>query len=204
MICPNDNIIMRRVQTEAHYGKSLTLEQCKRCGGIWFDESELYQVKRGEAEKIELLDSALLRTPFSIQNEILRCPKDQSKLLRFKDPGFPPDLIVESCPLCRGFWLKRGEFLKYQRHIKEKEIKPAVKKKTLEDEEFDEKIEKLLAVHRGNRYDTLGKLAKFLSAPVDPLTLRPYESQKLSPREERVLNFTLDILVMILNTFLRR
>lgn len=204
MICPNDNVVMRRVLAPSHYGKQITLEQCRRCGGIWFDESELHEIRRGEAEKIELVDSTALRILSPIKNSVLRCPKDQEKLICFKDPAFPPDLLVESCPACRGFWLKRGEFLKYQKHTQEKVVKPKVRKKTEKDEEFEDKVEKLLALHQGNRYDTLGKLAKFLSAPVDPLTMRPYESDKLSPKEERALNFTLNILVMILNIFLRR
>ena len=56
MICPNDNIEMHQVRIESYYGQPIFLEQCENCGGIWFDESELYRAKQGEANKIELLD----------------------------------------------------------------------------------------------------------------------------------------------------
>jgi hypothetical protein len=38
MKCPNDNTEMYQVKIEGHYSRPILLEQCKECGGIWFDE----------------------------------------------------------------------------------------------------------------------------------------------------------------------
>jgi Zn-finger nucleic acid-binding protein len=51
MLCPNENIEMRQVKVESHYGQPVILDQCPECGGIWFDKMELYQVKQGEQRK---------------------------------------------------------------------------------------------------------------------------------------------------------
>lgn len=204
MICPDENIMMRRVRTSAHYGMPFVLEQCRRCGGLWFDDAELHQVRRGEAERIELVDTVALQKASPIQNKTLRCSKDRVQLLRFKDPNFPPDLVIERCPVCRGFWLKRGEFLKYQAHSRGQDDAAHIRKKSQDNFAFEKQIERLLAAHRGNRYDMLGKLARFLSAPIDSATLRPLESRARSSREDRAFNLALDVAALILNLLFRR
>ena len=202
MICPNDNIGMHQVRIESHYGQPIILEQCKGCGGIWFDESELYRAKHGEAEKIELLNSESLRTLSQIKSAKLLCPKDQGELIRFNDTYFPIDIIVGRCVACDGFWLKRGEFVKYQKTRQELQ-RP--KEKSIGDKKFEENIEKILALHsNGGATDVLGKLGKFLSTPIDQHTLRPLDSTRRTPTEDRVLNLTLDILTLILNALIRR
>lgn len=190
------------MRIESHYGQPLILEQCKKCGGIWFDESELYRAKHGEAERIELLDSERLRIPSYIQNSKFLCPKDQNELIRFRDAYFSKDIIVESCTICRGFWLKRGEFVKYQ---KVRQIRQRPKEESPEDKKFEENIEKMLALHSsGGTLDVLGRLGKFLSTPLDRHTLRPLESAQRTPAEDRALNLTLNILTSILNALVRR
>ena len=49
MKCPNDSTEMCQVKIEGHYGQPILLEQCKECGGIWFDEMELFSARHGEA-----------------------------------------------------------------------------------------------------------------------------------------------------------
>ena len=78
MFCPNENIEMHQVRIESHYGQPIILEQCNKCGGIWFDESELFRAKQGEAEEIELLDSEILRNPSKIEKSVLICPRDHA------------------------------------------------------------------------------------------------------------------------------
>ena len=48
---------MKNVKTVAHYGRPLILDQCEKCGGLWFDRMELFETKHGEAEKIEVRPS---------------------------------------------------------------------------------------------------------------------------------------------------
>ena len=199
MVCPNENIIMKKVRVDSHYGTPVILEQCPRCGGIWFDESELYRIKQGEAEKAEIIDSELLRKRSPIQNNVLRCPNDQSALVRFQDNNFPEEIIIESCPKCHGFWVKKGGFIEYQKY------RGDLDKSAVEDEKFDAMIEKVLARNRSDEaLDALGRLGKFLSTPVDRVTMRPIGNSRMSEKENQTYGLILDIISIILNLFIRR
>jgi len=201
MICPNEKIEMRKVKAESHYGQQLILDQCSQCGGIWFDAFELYTPKPGEAAKIELLDAGNLRDFSAIENAELVCPKDQAKLVRFSDPYFPQEIIIERCPICNGFWLNRGEFLKYQKFRQEKWAR---REKSAADLKLQEEVSQLLSEHKtGNNTDALGRLGKFLSTPLDSFTWRPLEPERLSREEESVLNLILNAVTIILRFFIR-
>jgi Zn-finger nucleic acid-binding protein len=202
MICPNDNIEMHQVKIQSHYGQPVILEQCGECGGIWFDESELYRAKQGEAEKVELLDAENLRSPSQIRNIQHICPRDQAELSRFTDRYFPEGIIVERCPVCSGFWLNRGEFTKYQK-ARQELLRP--KEKSPEDIKLQENIQKILELHKaGDADDTLGKLARFLSKPIDENTLLTTDSAPRSPAEENTLNTVLNVLITVLRLFVFR
>ena len=202
MICPNDNIEMHQVKIESHYGQPVILEQCDKCGGLWFDESELYRAKQGEAEKIELLDSEILWASSTIANSKHICPRDQAELSRFTDRYFPEGIIVERCPVCSGFWLNRGEFAKYQK-ARQELLRP--KEKSPEDIKLQEEIKQLLELHQtGGTDDALVRLGKFLSTPLDENTLLPLEAAERSPAEEKTLNIVLNILITIFRAFIFR
>jgi len=202
MICPNENAEMHQVVVHSHYGQPISLEQCDKCGGIWFDESELYSAKIGEAEKIEGLNSALLQDSTEITNSKLVCPKDGAELHQFTDRYFPQSIILVRCPVCNGFWLNRGEFTKYQKARKELQ---SPKEKTAEDKKFEEKVQQLLELHRsGKSSDTLKNLASFLSTQLDENTLRPIESTDTSPAAEKTINTILDVLTTLLSFFVFR
>jgi Zn-finger nucleic acid-binding protein len=201
MLCPYDNAELYEVRIESHYGQPLFLEQCKSCGGIWFDKTELYKAKHGEAEKVELLDAEGFRTQSEIHNARFLCPKDQSELLQFTDKFFPVEIIVERCGICDGFWLQHGEFMQYQ-ETREELRRP--KEKTAEDKMFEENAEKILAMHsQRGATDALGRLGKFLSTPIDRNTMRPIESPNRSPSEDRALDLTVNILITILRAITR-
>jgi Zn-finger nucleic acid-binding protein len=165
MLCPVDKIEMHRVKIVSHYGQPIELDQCDSCGGIWFDKAELFRAKQGEAEKIEALNTNILKNPSMIENSRLICPRDQTVLYRFTDRYFPKDIILARCPTCGGIWLNRGLFTKYQRF--RQELK-RTKEKSPEDKELEERISQLIAAHQSEHpNDTLERLGKFLSTPVD-------------------------------------
>jgi len=156
---------MHRVKIVSHYGQPIDLEQCEKCGGIWFDESELFMAKQGEAEKIEVLNTDILRNPSMIESSTLICPREQTVLHQFTDKYFPQDIILGRCPSCNGIWLNRGIFTKYQKF--RQELKPT-KEKSPEDKKLEESISQLIASHQsGHSTETLERLGKFLSTPVD-------------------------------------
>lgn len=201
MLCPNDNIEMRQVKVASHYGQTVLLDQCPGCGGIWFDHFELYKAKQGEADKIELMDAENLRHSVSIKNADLLCPKDSTKLVRFKDLLFPEDIIIARCPVCQGFWLNRGEFARYQKY-RESLKKP--QEVTVADEKAQRAIERILAEHKtGDTTGVLGKAARFLSTPADNVTWRPLEPEKLSEKEKSTFNLMINALFTILRLFVR-
>jgi len=131
---------MHQVKIVSHYGGPIIVDQCERCGGIWFDQSELFRAKQGEAEEIEVLNTEMLRTPSVIEDSTLLCPRDQAAMTRFTDKYFPQDIVLVRCPSCHGIWLNRGTFTKYQQF--RQKLMP--KKKSLEDERLEKSIAPLI------------------------------------------------------------
>jgi Zn-finger nucleic acid-binding protein len=192
MLCPNDQMEMQPVKVISHYGQPVILDQCKSCGGIWFDSLELYSAKPGEAEKIELLDSAALQSPSRIENLILVCPRDGSQLSLFLDKNFPREIIVERCPACSGMWLNRGEFGKYQKARQELRARY---EKGPGDQKLKEDIERIISNQAAGSDDTLGRLGRFLSTPIDTRT-------QTSSSGENTAGTIISVLSLILRLFI--
>jgi Zn-finger nucleic acid-binding protein len=201
MICPNDSVEMQPVKAESHYGRTVMLDQCPGCGGIWFDRFELYSVKQGQAEKIELLNGDSLRAPSVMGNSDLLCPRDSAKLVHFQDRFFPKDIIIARCPVCSGFWLNRGEFIKYQEYRQSLQQPREI---TAADEKLGREIARILAEHKtGQADDALAKLGKFLSTPMDSTTWQPLEPEKLSEKEKNAIDLIMNALLAVLGFFIR-
>jgi len=155
---------MYQVQIIAHYGEPIIVDQCEKCGGIWFDESELFRAKQEEAEKMEVLNTGILRTPSTIEHPNLICPRDETAMYRFTDKYFPKDIVLVRCPSCHGIWLNRGIFTEYQRF--RQELMRA--KKSPQDEKLKESIAQLVASYEsGHSTGTLRRLGEFLSTPIE-------------------------------------
>jgi len=202
MKCPNDNAEMTQVKIEGHYGQPILLEQCKECGGIWFDEMKLFSARNGEAEKIELFDSKNLWTPTNMVKRIHRCPLDQSELFRFKDRYFLKGIILERCPSCNGIWLNRGDFTRFQQA--RQELKRP-KDRSSKDKKLEEDIKSILSAYRAETAsNTLEKLGTFLSTPIDRGTLLPLGQSWDQLEQEKTGNSILDALMLVLIALIRR
>lgn len=202
MFCPNEKARMHQAAVPSHYGQQVFIDQCESCGGIWFDAFELYKVRQGEAENVEELDSELLRASSDIDSPTLLCPRDQAELFQFEDPSFPRGIILTRCPKCQGFWLNRGEFTKYQGARHELMLP---KEKSPEDLKLDEDVKRLLESHRaGSGEDVLGKVGKFLSAPVDSQAFFSLDSSRGLTEEGITLDSILNILIVLLRLFIFR
>ena len=190
------------MKIEGHYGQPILLEQCKECGGIWFDEMELFSARHGEAEKIEVFNSKSLWTPTNIEKRILRCPLDQSELFQFKDRYFLKGIILERCPSCSGIWLNRGDFTKFQQA--RQELKRP-KERSSQDKKLEEDIEHILSEHHAEAAsNTLEKLGRFLSMPIDRATLLPLEQSEKQLEQGKAGSLILDVLMLILMALIRR
>ena len=202
MKCPSDNAELYQVKIESHYGQPILLEQCKECGGIWFDETELFSARNGEAEKIEVFDSKSLWTPTNMEKRVLRCPLDESELFRFRDRYFLKGIILERCPSCNGIWLNRGDFTKFQ---KARQQLKRPKEKGSEDKKLEEDIKSILAAHDAEAANnTLEKLGAFLSMPIDRATLRPLGQSGNQLEQGRSGNLIFDVLMLVLMAIIRR
>ena len=189
------------MKIESHYGQPILLEQCKECGGIWFDKMKLFSARNGEAEKIEVLDSKTLWTPTNMLNGIRRCPLDQSELFRFKDRYLLEGIILERCPSCSGIWLNRGEFIKFQ-HARQELKRP--KDRSSKDKKLEGDIKSMFSAYRaGATGNTLGKLGAFLSTPIDRGTLQPLGQSWDQLEQEKTGNSILDAVMLLLMTFVR-
>ncbi len=167
MKCPNDGTEMVPVKIESHVGQTIVVDQCPECGGIWFDRSELYRARQGEADRIEMVNTDSLRAPSNVA-ATLHCPRDESPLARFEDKYFPTEIVVARCPACDGFWLNRGEFTRYQN------LRFDRRNRAIEDKRLEEDIQRLLATnHPESTSEALTRIANFLSTPIDRQTLRP-------------------------------
>lgn len=174
MDCPNCKIKMNQIKTKSHYGANVFVDQCLECGGIWFDNMELYEIDENATETIDKIDTTKLVSSANINPE-LHCPKDKAKLLLFSDPSFPDSIKVESCPECDGFFFNRGEFLAFnenrEKRLAEKDVKM--------DDELSLQVEKLLSLDStASPYNTLGNLGRFLSKKYyqSPEGIRPVDS----------------------------
>lgn len=166
MYCPACATETKVVTVHAHYGEPILINQCPNCGGTWFDSDELYRINPAEADTFDTVDLEKIKSYKEITNEPLLCPHDGQKLIVFRDINFPKSLIVELCPMCNGFWFNQGEFKVFGKYRKEK-IQNIKQEKQVSNPKLEEQINRLLSLESSeNTYNTLGKIAKFLSSPV--------------------------------------
>jgi len=183
MNCPNCGIGFKKIKTESlNPGFAVRLDQCPNCGGIWFDQFELYQIPSGEANKIDKLNKTLLAKSIAVKEE-LHCPRDKEVLSRLKDLNIPQDVFIMRCSKCGGNWLNKGELTEYKKELLEKQ-----KKKP--SPEAEKIVQEYLG---GTDYsNTLVNIGNYLMSPIDPMTgsrledtsFRAYD---LSSKEMQVL-----------------
>jgi len=154
---------MAEVKTESHYGVPILLNQCKKCGGIWFDRSELYRTENNP-EGLEYVDRKQLQNLTPAVAE-LDCPRDHRRLVPFHDQNFPSEIRVEYCDQCSGFWFNRDEFAEFQK-IRENRFHVDEKREN-DDSALAKKVDDFLASHSdAKKWESIGVFGKFLSAPV--------------------------------------
>lgn len=204
--CPDCNNSLKEVLADTYYGLKIKLNQCSDCGGIWFDDPELYPIKKEEIEKLENVDLKKLRENSFLGNGKKICPKCEIELENFKDYNFPRELEAEYCKKCRGIWMNRGEATDFKMWQEEK--KKSLANVSEKDEEFCGKIKDMLEVYRGNDFKNIGNIGKMLSLRIDPVSGRPlnksdYWSEEYSKASQAVSTAVV-IIYMLLRLFLRR
>lgn len=103
MNCPKCHESMKEKQH-----KEVEYEQCRNCGGLWFDAleaEELVEIK-GAAD----IDTGDPKTGAKY-NKIyeIKCPACSAAMLPVHDVE-QPHIKLESCPACHGTFFDAGEF----------------------------------------------------------------------------------------------
>ncbi|PLX20856.1 hypothetical protein C0584_03665 [Candidatus Parcubacteria bacterium] len=161
-MCPNCNILMDEVLISSHYKVNIPIDQCSRCGGLWFDELEHLRADHDEHKKFAKFDQEKFRGGFEINSKLL-CPRDGQELRVLEDDYFTKEVEVEYCEKCYGFWFNSGEFETFQ---KQRKKKLGVVSKTKKDN-LEEQLEAMfMAESVANKYNTIGNIGRSLSSPV--------------------------------------
>jgi Zn-finger nucleic acid-binding protein len=82
------------------------VDQCDRCGGIWFDAHELERVlSRGH------IDALAKRGAPRPDDDARRghCPRCRGEGYLVQVAGPTPRMHIDTCPICGGKWLDGGE-----------------------------------------------------------------------------------------------
>ncbi len=153
MNCPNCNTPTEKVYTKTKWGKTIEINQCPSCGGIWFDRWELYDKKKN----IKKINTRKLRDIDSIISTVLSCPKCKTKLDFFQDSNLPNFYQVNRCNECGGIWLNCAQLQKYKIKIEKKIEKKKKKKDNIKKTKLN---------------DILFKMGDFLSTPISTLNLK--------------------------------
>ena len=107
MNCPRCNSSMETVKIAEEQ-----IDRCTKCGGLWFDEFELDDLRAQEgSEAIDSGNSAKTSNP----DARLNCPKGDGPMLRMVDIEHP-HIWYETCDVCGGSFLDAGEFKDMKRH----------------------------------------------------------------------------------------
>lgn len=83
--------------------RSVLIDRCRRCDGIWLDRGEVFLFSRDPKR----LEQHLASGPGARRPTDRRCPRCQ---VAMETRAFlRPDLAVDECPGCEGIWFDAGE-----------------------------------------------------------------------------------------------
>jgi uncharacterized protein len=87
--------------------KSVEVDYCPECGGVWLDEGELEVLLGNAKEKESVLQS--LRTMEGRQEEQGKCPVCAKKMEKVQCGSEGKTVVVDRCPQLHGLWFDKGE-----------------------------------------------------------------------------------------------
>ena len=102
MKCPRCSATMETVQIE-----DVQIDRCTKCGGLWFDEFELGDLRPKKGS--EKIDTGHADKSNQSSQKQMACPKCSTLMLRMVDAQ-QPHIWYESCEVCHGSFLDAGEF----------------------------------------------------------------------------------------------
>ena len=108
MKCPRCSEAMETTQFH-----EVQIDRCTKCGGLWFDEFELDELR---AEKgSEKIDTGSADEANQSSQRQLKCPRCNTLMLKMVDIKHA-HIWYETCEVCGGSFLDAGEFKDMKRH----------------------------------------------------------------------------------------
>ncbi len=107
MHCPKCNHIMGKVTY-----KSIEVDRCVNCRGIWFDRLEVEQLKNLKGSDLIDTDNVKKGEAYNRIREI-SCPKCNIPMVQKTEKG-KSHIAYETCNSCQGLFLDAGEFKRFK------------------------------------------------------------------------------------------
>jgi Zn-finger nucleic acid-binding protein len=96
------------VQARGEGTDIVEIDACPSCHGVWLDNRELRKLDDNFFVDIEAVEFE--RAEATNEDAELRCPRCAgSPGLSKVRPAQLPELVVDTCHECKGFWLDKGE-----------------------------------------------------------------------------------------------
>lgn len=105
--------------------RSIELDYCVGCMGVWFDRGEIDLLLRNAS--LPMLETGLsFRNPLSGSREIVRpCPLCGKSMIKIT-PG-DGSVVLDQCPDQEGFWFDAGELAATLRQVPGTDQEPVIK-----------------------------------------------------------------------------
>ena len=107
---------MAAVGLVARYGRTVQVDVCDGCGGLWFDQSESQQLTPGAT--LSLLERITLRPSRAIQSRSA-CPRCRQTLMEVQDQQRATKFTYRRCPSGHGRFITAYHFLREKHLVRE-------------------------------------------------------------------------------------
>jgi Zn-finger nucleic acid-binding protein len=108
--CPDCGEPLAGRSVASHYGAPIPIDACEACGGIWFDDLELYMTGSQE-----LLAGRAGTPARPAPGGPRRCPRCRVALERASTFGIPDEIAIWECGVCRGAWVGPDDLVRFGR-----------------------------------------------------------------------------------------
>jgi len=98
--------------------KDVIIDICERCGGLWFDHTELSAIIDENRAVRDIEDSV----PDTDENSVLKlkCPKC---LVKMRHRILAEEASLERCPSCLGTWINRAGIRRTENEVLDSTLK---------------------------------------------------------------------------------
>lgn len=118
--CPDCGQTLAEQAIPSHYGAPIPVDRCPACGGIWFDDLELYM-----AGAQDLIVAGGRQTGPPPRADVGECPRCHLALRRAAPYGLPADVWLFECATCEGAWVRPADLVRFARHRQQRAARAA-------------------------------------------------------------------------------